>query len=73
MEKISRRDFVQSLGGGALMALARSEPDLILYNGNIWTVDAKNPLLRAMLSIPVRIGCFMAATTGDEPPPYWPV
>jgi hypothetical protein len=50
MEKSSRRVFVQRLGAFALMPLARSEPDLILSNGNIWTVDAKNPLQRAMLS-----------------------
>ena len=40
MEKSSRRVFVQRLGAFALMPLARTEPDLILYNGNIWTVEA---------------------------------
>ena len=38
MAIISRRDFVRGLGSLAPMPMARSEPDLILYNGNIWTV-----------------------------------
>ena len=39
MEKSSRGDFMRGLGAFALTPLARTEPDLILYNGNIWTVD----------------------------------
>jgi hypothetical protein len=47
----SRREFIQRLGSLSAMAflpLLRTEPDLILFNGNIWTVDARQPRAQAM-------------------------
>ena len=35
----TRRNFLVCLGAFALLPLQRTEPELILYNGNIWTVD----------------------------------
>jgi hypothetical protein len=43
MSKISRREFVQGLGAFAMLPLARTEPDLILYNGTCWTVGPDLP------------------------------
>ena len=42
----SRRQFLGGLGYTAAIAwlpLDRTEPDLILFNGNIWTVNARQP------------------------------
>ena len=39
----SRREFLYGLGaisGSMLFAMERSEPELILHNGNFWTVMA---------------------------------
>jgi predicted amidohydrolase YtcJ len=48
MFKTSRREFVQTLGAFALFPFERTEPDLILYNGNFWTVDPRNPRAQAV-------------------------
>jgi predicted amidohydrolase YtcJ len=49
MSNVSRRDFLYGLSGISLLAFLRTqEPDLILYNGNIWTVDVKQPLAQAV-------------------------
>lgn len=45
--RTTRRDFVLGLGALALFPMERTEPDLILYNGNIWTVNAHQPRARA--------------------------
>lgn len=39
MGKIFRRDLLQNLGALAMMPMARTDPDFILYNGHIWTVN----------------------------------
>lgn len=44
----SRRDFLAGLGAFALLPLARTESELILYNGNIWTVNEKFPRAQAI-------------------------
>jgi hypothetical protein len=44
----SRRDFLYGAGAFALLPLARIEPELILYNGNIWTVNDKMPRAQAL-------------------------
>jgi len=44
----SRRDFLYGVGAFALLPLARLEPELILYNGNIWTVNDKMPRAQAL-------------------------
>ena len=60
----SRRDFICSLGAFlALPLLQAQEPDLILYNGNLWTVDEKLPRAQA---VAISAGRFFAVGTNDE-------
>src|SRR5579872_988060 len=59
----SRRDFLGSLGAFALLPLARTEPELILYNANIWTVNDKLPRAQA---IAVSGGRILAIGTDSE-------
>jgi predicted amidohydrolase YtcJ len=49
MSNFSRRDFLYGLSAVPLLALLRTqEPELILYNANIWTVDANQPRAQAV-------------------------
>ena len=49
MSNFSRRDFLYGLSGVSLLAFLRvQEPELILHNGNIWTVDIKQPRAQAV-------------------------
>lgn len=49
MSTLSRRDFVRGFTAIPLLALLRTqEPELILYNGNIWTVDPAQPRAQAV-------------------------
>jgi hypothetical protein len=59
----SRRNFLTSLGAFTLMPLERTEPDLILHNGNFWTVDAKAPRAEA---VAISDGRFLAVGSNDE-------
>jgi predicted amidohydrolase YtcJ len=59
----SRREFLGRLGAFALLPLARMEPDLILYNGNIWTVNETTPRAQA---VAISGGRFLAMGTNDE-------
>lgn len=59
----SRREFLGGLGAFALLPLARIEPDLILYNGNIWTVNETSPRAQA---VAISGGRFLAVGTNDE-------
>jgi predicted amidohydrolase YtcJ len=62
----SRREFLCGLGswsGLALFPLERTEPDLILYNGNIWTVDARQPRAQA---VAISSGRFLAVGSNQE-------
>ncbi len=63
MEKMSRRSFVRSLGAMALLPLARTEPELILHNANIWTVSPGMPRAQA---VAVSGGRFTAVGLNDE-------
>jgi predicted amidohydrolase YtcJ len=63
MFETSRRNFLFTLGAFALMPLERTEPDLILYNGNFWTVDARNPKAQA---VAISGGRFMAIGSNEE-------
>jgi predicted amidohydrolase YtcJ len=63
METTSRRDFVLGFGAFALMPLARAEPDLILYNGNVWTVDPSMPRAQA---VAISGGRIVAVGSNDE-------
>ena len=62
----SRREFlygVTVLSGSVLFALDRTEPDLILYNGNFWTVNPRQPRAQA---VAVSGGRFFAVGSNDE-------
>jgi len=63
MIETSRRNFVLGLSALAVFPLQRAEPDLILYNGNFWTVDAKNPKARA---VAISGGRFLAVGSNEE-------
>jgi predicted amidohydrolase YtcJ len=45
---ISRRGFLYGLGSLVMVPITRMEPELILYNGNIWTVNDKVPRAQAL-------------------------
>src|SRR5579864_9386016 len=59
----SRRNFLATLGAFTLMPLQREEPDLILHNGNFWTVDPRAPRAQAAA---ISDGRFLAVGTNDE-------
>jgi predicted amidohydrolase YtcJ len=62
----SRREFLHgigSLGALALFRLERTEPDLILHNGNFWTVSAGQPHAQA---VAISHGRFLAVGSNDE-------
>jgi predicted amidohydrolase YtcJ len=63
MFKTSRREFVQTLGAFALFPFERTEPDLILYNGNFWTVDPRTPRAQA---VAIGNGRFIAIGSNEE-------
>lgn len=53
METTSRRDFLQGLGAAFAVfpTLRIQEPELILFNGDIWTVDPDQPRAQAIAVI----------------------
>src|SRR5512147_3160778 len=62
----SRREFLYgftALSTSTLFALERTEPDLILYNGNFWTVNPRQPRAQA---VAISGGRFLAIGTNDE-------
>jgi predicted amidohydrolase YtcJ len=64
--RASRREFVLGmgvLGMSALFDLARTEPEIILYNGNFWTVNPRQPRAQA---VAISGGRFLAIGTNDE-------
>ena len=64
MMDISRRNFLYNLGGLLVLPLlSAQEPDVILYNGNFWTVDEKLPRAQA---VAITDGRFFAVGTSDE-------
>ncbi len=58
----SRRAFLAGIGAAALGA-AQTEPDLILYNANIMTVD---PALPRAEAVAIADGRFLAVGSNDE-------
>ena len=63
MIETSRRNFLATLGAFALMPLERVQPELVLYNGNFWTVDSGNPRAEA---VAISGGRFLAVGSNDE-------
>src|SRR5260370_42578516 len=67
----SRREFVFGMGAiGAftlfssdLFSIDRTEPELILYNGNFWTVNPRQPRAQA---VTIAGGRFLAIGSNDE-------
>lgn len=63
----SRRDFLRSagasLGAATFLQAARTEPELVLYNGNFITVDAKQPRAQA---VAIAGGRFLAVGSNDD-------
>lgn len=60
---VSRRDFMYGVSAFALLPIARIEPELILYNGNIWTVNDNLPRAQA---VAISGGRILAVGTNDE-------
>jgi predicted amidohydrolase YtcJ len=63
MSETSRRNFLATLGAFTLIPLERVAPDLVLHNGNFWTVDSRN--LRAQ-AVAISDGRFLAVGSNDE-------
>lgn len=62
----SRRQFLGTLGAltaSPLLSFGQTEPDLILHNGEFFTVDAANPRAQA---VAIADGRFMAVGTDAE-------
>ena len=62
----SRRQFLTGLGAFAMspaLFLERTEPDLVLFNGNILTVDARRPRAQA---VAIADGRFFAVGSNDK-------
>src|SRR6202140_787953 len=62
----SRREFVYGmgvLGAFSFFSIDRTEPDLILYNGNFWTVNPRQPQSQA---VAISGGRFLAIGSNDE-------
>ncbi len=62
----TRRDFLYGLGAlgtASFFSIQRSEPDLILYNANVWTVNRAQPRAQA---IATSGGRFLAIGSNDD-------
>lgn len=59
----NRRDIVKTLAALPLIRLDRAEPDLILFNGLIWTMDTAQPQANA---VAIRDGRFLAVGSDKD-------
>ena len=59
----SRREFLAGLGAFALAPIVRTEPDLILYNANVFTVSESLPRAQALA---ISNGRFLAVGSNDD-------
>jgi len=53
----SRREFLGTLAAFSLFPLEQEKPELVLYNGNVWTVNEKEPRAQA---VAIARGRFLA-------------
>jgi predicted amidohydrolase YtcJ len=60
---MQRREFLRSLGAFAMVPPPRTEPELVLYNANILTVDAAQPRAQA---VAIAGGRFLAVGRNDQ-------
>lgn len=63
MRHPSRREFLGAMSASALLGDQRTEPDLVLYNANILTVDAAQPRAQA---VAIAGGRFFAVGSNDD-------
>jgi predicted amidohydrolase YtcJ len=64
VEPSTRRNFLQRMGGLLVLPfLAAEEPEVILYNGNIWTVDETQPRAQA---IAISNGRFLVVGSNED-------
>ena len=64
MKPLSRRTFLHGIGSWLALPLLRlEEPELILYNGNIWTVDETQPQAQALA---ISDGRFLAVGSNED-------
>src|SRR5712692_1696772 len=59
----SRREFLAGMSALALGAAQRTDPDLVLYNANILTVDADQPRAQA---VAIAGGRFLAVGSDED-------
>lgn len=63
-ELFSRRNLLQRMGIFVLLPLLRAEePEVILYNGNIWTLDETQPQAQA---VAISNGRFVAVGSNED-------
>jgi predicted amidohydrolase YtcJ len=64
MRSVSRRNFVQGMSSLLALPLLRTEePETVLYNGNIWTVDEAQPRAQA---VAISGGRLVAVGSNDD-------
>jgi hypothetical protein len=64
MKPLSRRNFLHGMGSLLALSVLRLEgPELILYNGNIWTVDETQPQAQALAISDAR---FLAVGSNED-------
>lgn len=60
---VTRREFIAAMSSLSLLSFDQLQPDLILHNGNIFTVDSSTPRAQA---VAISNGRFIAVGTNDE-------
>jgi predicted amidohydrolase YtcJ len=59
----TRREFLGSMAALTMFPLEQEKPELILHNGNIWTVDAAQPRAQA---VAIAHGRFLAVGSNSD-------